>query len=54
MAVYDRCGEQILTFLEEAGVPLDDFFYTNVLDCSLHTDDPVRTTTRMLECSNLL
>lgn len=41
VAVYDRCGEQILSFLGEAGVPMDDFFYGNVLHCSLHTEDPV-------------
>ena len=41
VAVYDRIGEQVLSFLEEEGMPVDDFFYANVVFCSLHTEDPV-------------
>lgn len=41
VAVYDRIGEQILTFMEEQGMPVDGFFYANVVFCSLHTEDPV-------------
>eukprot|EP00959_Pyramimonas_sp_CCMP1952_P360410 7547528-Pyramimonas_sp.AAC.1 len=43
MAVYDRIGEQILSFLEAEGMPVDEFFYANVVYCSLHAEDPVRS-----------
>lgn len=33
-------GEQLMDFLEHEGVPMDDFFYENVIFCSLYKEDP--------------
>lgn len=40
-AVYDRAGEQLMSFLAEEGVPMDDYFYANVIFCTLHKSDPM-------------
>jgi hypothetical protein len=39
-AVFDRAGEQIMSSLEDFGVPLDAFFHANVIFCSQHAEDP--------------
>jgi hypothetical protein len=38
-AIFDRAGEQIMERLEDFGVPMDGFFYANVIFCSLHEAD---------------
>ena len=38
-AIFDRAGEQIMERLESYGVPMDGFFYANVIFCSLHEAD---------------
>jgi hypothetical protein len=38
-AVFDRAGEQIMERLESYGVPMDGFFYANVIFCSLYDGD---------------
>lgn len=38
-AVFDRAGEQIMERLESYGVPMDGFFYANVIFCSMYDGD---------------
>jgi len=38
-AVFDRAGEQIMARLESYGVPMDGFFYANVIFCSMYDGD---------------